>query len=201
MAAAGASDAVELVVGLGNPGPGHADDRHNAGFWFVDALAARWRVELRDEPRFKGRLGRAASGVRLLEPLTFMNLSGESVVACAHYFRIPPEAVLVVHDELDLPPGAVRLKRGGGHGGHNGLRSIESQLGSNAYLRLRIGIGHPGAAREVSNYVLGRPGADDRAAIGAALDSALEQVDAIVGGGFDRVMNTLNRKREQGARQ
>ena len=192
--------AVQLIVGLGNPGAGHADDRHNAGFWFVDELARHWQVALREEARFKGELGRADNGVRLLKPQTFMNLSGESVAACAAYFRIPPESVLVCHDELDLEAGVARLKRAGGHGGHNGLRSIEDILGSNAYLRLRIGIGHPGASRDVVAYVLGRPSTDDSRAIHQAIDLAIEQIATIIDGDIDRAMNTLNRKRDNEAK-
>lgn len=185
---------VQLVVGLGNPGPGHAHDRHNAGFWFVDALAAKLAVTLREEARFKGELGRATSGLRLLKPLTFMNLSGEAVAACAHYFRIAPAQVLVVHDELDLPAGTVRLKRGGGHGGHNGLRSIDSQLGTNDYLRVRLGIGHPGHAAEVTAHVLGKPPASEREAIEGAIDAVLGVFDTILRGQVDRAMNSLNRR-------
>ena len=194
-----ASDTVQLIVGLGNPGAGYAEDRHNAGYWFVEALARRWKTELREDARCKGELGRAGNGIRLLKPHTFMNLSGESVAACAHYFRIPSEAVLVCHDELDLTAGTVRLKRGGGHGGHNGLRSIESQLGSNATLRLRLGIGHPGSSKDVTAHVLGKPGGEERRNIEAAMELALEHIDAIVGGNFDRAMNALNRKRDQQA--
>ena len=186
---------IQLVVGLGNPGAGHADDRHNAGFWLLDALAAQLRVDVRNDARCKGALGRAASGLRLLKPMTYMNLSGESVGACASYFRIPVTAVLVVHDELDLEAGAVRLKRGGGHGGHNGLRSIEQQLGSSDYLRVRLGIGHPGVGRDVTGYVLARPPTAERAAIHAAIEAVLAQFDQLIGGGFDRAMNTLNRRR------
>lgn len=186
--------AIQLVVGLGNPGPGHAQDRHNAGFWFVDALAAKLGVSLREEARYKGELGRAHSGLRLLKPLTYMNLSGESVAACAHYFRIPAAQVLVVHDELDLPAGSVRLKRGGGHGGHNGLRSIDSLLGSNDYLRVRLGIGHPGSAADVTAHVLGKPLADERVAIESAIEAVLGVFDTILRGQVERAMNTLNRR-------
>lgn len=184
---------VALVVGLGNPG-GHAEDRHNAGFWFVEALAGSAGVTLREEARFRGELGRTADGLRLLKPLTYMNLSGESVAACANYFRIAPEAVLVVHDELDLDAGVVRLKRGGGHGGHNGLRSVESCLGTNAFLRVRLGIGHPGANADVSGYVLRRPPRKEREAIDAAIEAALGEFDMIVDGRFDRAMTRLNRR-------
>lgn len=184
---------VGLVVGLGNPG-GHAEDRHNAGFWLVDALARETGAMLREETRFKGELGRGADGLRLLKPLTFMNLSGESVAACAAYFRIPAESVLVVHDELDLEPGVVRLKRGGGHGGHNGLRSVESHLGTNAFLRVRLGIGHPGPGADVSAYVLRRPPREEREAIEAAIEAVLENFEMIVDGRFDRAMTRLNRR-------
>ena len=188
------TSSIQLVVGLGNPGAGHAEDRHNVGFWFVDALASKLKTDLRPDSRCKGDLGRAASGLRLLKPSTYMNLSGESVVACASYFRIPPDQVLVVHDELDLEAGIVRLKRDGGHGGHNGLRSIEQHLGTKAYLRVRLGIGHPGPGRDVAGYVLSRPPAAERTAIEAAIDAVLQQFERIVDGGFDRAMNTLNRR-------
>ena len=192
------AECVQLVVGLGNPGAGHADDRHNVGFWLVDALASKLKVELRAESRCKGVLGRAASGLRLLKPATYMNLSGDAVAPCATYFRIPPAAVLVVHDELDLPAGAVRLKRGGGHGGHNGLRSIEQMLGSNDYLRIRLGIGHPGVGRDVAGYVLSRPPAVEREAIEAAIGAVLDNIETIIDGGFNRAMNTLNQRVAKG---
>ena len=190
------AEIVQLVVGLGNPGAGHADNRHNVGFWLVDALASRLKVEMRDESRYKGELGRAASGLRLLKPATYMNLSGVSVAPCTTYFRIPPAAVLVVHDELDLPVGAVRLKRGGGHGGHNGLRSIDSQIGTNDYLRVRLGIGHPGPGQDVAGYVLSRPPAAEREAILAAISAVLDSFETISNGGFNRAMNTLNQRRD-----
>lgn len=192
------AEAVQLVVGLGNPGAGHADDRHNVGFWLVDALASKFKVDMRIESRYKGELGRAASGLRLLKPATYMNLSGESVAACAAYFRVPPDSVLVVHDELDLPVGSVRLKRGGGHGGHNGLRSIEQMLGSKDYLRIRLGIGHPGVGRDVAGYVLSRPPAAERDAIEAAIAAVLDNFETISNGGFNRAMNTLNQRVAKG---
>ncbi len=192
------AEAVQLVVGLGNPGAGHADDRHNVGFWLVDALASKFKVDMRIESRYKGELGRAASGLRLLKPATYMNLSGESVAACAAYFRVPPDSVLVVHDELDLPVGSVRLKRGGGHGGHNGLRSIEQMLGSKDYLRIRLGIGHPGVGRDVAGYVLSRPPAAERDAIEAAIAAVLDNFETIINGGFNLAMNTLNQRVAKG---
>ena len=192
------AEPVQLVVGLGNPGAGHAEDRHNVGFWLVDALANKLKVELRVESRYTGELGRAASGLRLLKPATFMNRSGDAVAPCATYFRIPPPAVLVVHDELDLPVGTVRLKRGGGHGGHNGLRSIEQMLGSNDYLRIRLGIGHPGVGRDVAGYVLSRPPAAEREAIEAAIGAVLDNIETIINGDFNRAMNTLNQRVAKG---
>ncbi len=192
------AESVQLVVGLGNPGAGHADDRHNVGFWLVDALASKFKVDMRIESRYKGELGRAASGLRLLKPATYMNLSGESVAACAAYFRVPPDSVLVVHDELDLPVGSVRLKRGGGHGGHNGLRSIEQMLGSKDYLRIRLGIGHPGVGRDVAGYVLSRPPAAERDAIEAAIAAVLDNFETIINGGFNLAMNTLNQRVAKG---
>ncbi len=188
------AESVQLVVGLGNPGAGHLEDRHNVGFWLVDTLAARLKTDMRSESRYKGELGRAASGLRLLKPTTFMNLSGESVAPCATYFRIAPPQVLVVHDELDLPVGSVRLKRGGGHGGHNGLRSIEQMLGTQEYLRIRLGIGHPGVGRDVASYVLARPPAAEREAIEAAITAVLDNFETIINGGFNRAMNTLNQR-------
>ncbi len=188
------ADVVQLVVGLGNPGAGHVEDRHNVGFWLVDALAARLKTVMHGESRYKGEFGRAASGLRLLKPATYMNLSGESVAPCATYFRIAPPNLLVVHDELDLPVGSVRLKRGGGHGGHNGLRSIEQMLGSNDYLRIRLGIGHPGVGRDVAGYVLSRPPAAEREAIAAAIVAVVDNFEIIITGGFNRAMNTLNQR-------
>ena len=133
-----------------------------------------------------------------MKPATYMNLSGDAVAPCATYYRIPPAAVLVVHDELDLPAGAVRLKRGGGHGGHNGLRSIEQMLGSNDYLRIRLGIGHPGVGRDVAGYVLSRPPAVEREAIEAAIGAVLDNIETIIDGGFNRAMNTLNQRVAKG---
>lgn len=185
---------VELLVGLGNPGAGHADDRHNVGFWFLDEVASTLGASFREESRYQGLMARAASGLRLLKPTTYMNLSGESVAACANYFRIPSQAILVVHDELDLDAGVVRLKRGGGHGGHNGLRSIHTHLGNGDYLRARIGIGHPGNARDVSDHVLSKPRAEDRAAIMEAMALLMKNLDKMIDGRFDRAMNSVNRR-------
>jgi len=185
--------------GRATRGPRYEDTRHNAGFWFVEALARRTGAVLREERRFRARLARAEVGgrdLRLLEPLTWMNHSGEAVAAVARFHRYPPEAILVVHDDLDLPPGAVRLKRGGGHGGHNGLRDIIARLGSRDFHRLRLGIGHPGPGADVTAWVLGRPAPQDRAAIEAAIEAALEALPDILSGEqrrLDRAMSRLHR--------
>jgi PTH1 family peptidyl-tRNA hydrolase len=169
-------DAVRLVVGLGNPGPQYADHRHNTGFWWVERLAAQLGVVLRVEPRFHARVARWSGpqgDVWLLCPDTFMNLSGKAVAALARFYKIPPHAMLVAHDELDLMPGTIRLKQGGGHGGHNGLRDIHAQCGGSDYWRLRIGIGHPGSREAVTGHVLGRPTRPEEALIIEAMESAL----------------------------
>ncbi len=185
-----------LIAGLGNPGPEYADTRHNAGFWFIDALARDSGSVLGRDKRFAGELGRLerAADCRLLKPDTFMNASGRSVAAVAAYFRIAPAQILVVHDELDLQPGVVRLKRGGGHGGHNGLRDITTALGGNGFDRLRIGIGRPpGGAAAVTPWVLGRPAAGDREAMEAAIDRAVALLPALLDEGPAKVMNRLHR--------
>ncbi|MBM4227644.1 MAG: aminoacyl-tRNA hydrolase [Gammaproteobacteria bacterium] len=187
---------MQLIVGLGNPGAQYGRTRHNAGFWLVDALADQCRVDFREERRYQAEIASAnlaGHPVVLLKPLTFMNHSGRAVGAYAGYFRIPVDQILVVHDELDLAPGTVRLKRGGGHGGHNGLRDITAQLGAD-FARLRIGIGHPGSASEVVNYVLGNPPAEDRKAMDDAIQRALDVLPQVMQGHFDRAMNALNRR-------
>ena len=151
---------IKLLVGLGNPGPEYESTRHNAGFWWIDAVARALGAHLALERGFHGLVARASvqgRGVWLLQPQTFMNLSGRSVAALARFYKIAPEEILVVHDELDLPPGQAKLKQGGGHAGHNGLRDIHAQLGSADYWRLRLGIGHPGAKSEVVGWVLKKP--------------------------------------------
>ncbi|MEA3292715.1 MAG: aminoacyl-tRNA hydrolase [Pseudomonadota bacterium] len=188
-------DGISLIVGLGNPGDKYRASRHNAGFWLLQRLLQRHAGELRPESRFKGAAGSVVIGgqpVRLLAPKTFMNLSGEAVAPFAGYFRIPPQRILVVHDELDLPPGAVRLKLGGGHGGHNGLRDIVARLGSSDFARLRIGIGRPPENREVVSFVLRPPPESERLLIEAAIDRALEELPEIVAGKFQAVMNSLH---------
>jgi PTH1 family peptidyl-tRNA hydrolase len=185
---------LRAVVGLGNPGPEHERTRHNAGFWFVDRLAAEAGAGFRVEPRFRGwlaRVRRAQRELLLLKPSTYMNASGEAVQALAAFYKLTPGELLVVHDELDLPPGTARLKRGGGHGGHNGLRSLHQHLGAD-YLRLRIGIGHPGHKDRVLAYVLGRPSAVEQQAIEQALARATEALDCLLGQGWDKATQLLH---------
>lgn len=186
---------LQLVVGLGNPGPRYAETRHNAGFWLVDRLAAKSAALLRPETRYKGECARTVftgRSVWLLKPQTFMNLSGQSIAPLAAFYKIPPEAILVIHDELDLPPGVVRLKRGGGHGGHNGLRDTIRQLGSSDFLRLRIGIGHPGVNKDVVGYVLERPPASERQQIDNAIAAAVDVFPDILEGRLSKAMQVLH---------
>lgn len=190
-----ATAGIALVVGLGNPGPEYAETRHNAGFRFLDALLAGSSQALRHEGRFAGRVARLNVGGRdvwLLAPDTFMNHSGESVAKFAHFYRIDPESILVAHDELDLAPGVVRLKAGGGDGGHNGLKDITEKLGGGQYARLRIGIGHPGHAAQVASYVLRRAPSSEQELIDAAIARARDHVGDIVSGQFQKVMNVLH---------
>ena len=190
-----ADSALRLVAGLGNPGPEYEGTRHNAGCWFVERLAERHGGTWRHEARFQGDVARvnvSGEGVWLLRPGTFMNHSGQCVGAMVRYYRLDPRALLVAHDDLDLSPGTVRLKRGGGHGGHNGLRSIDQHLGSRDYLRLRIGIGHPGHRDRVVPWVLGRPAAAEREAIEAAIDRAVAVFPLLVEGELERAMHSLH---------
>jgi PTH1 family peptidyl-tRNA hydrolase len=182
-----------LVVGLGNPGPEYSKTRHNAGFWFCERLAAELGVELAREARFHGLTGHARQvGAWFLLPQTFMNRSGQSVGALARFHRIPPGEILVVHDELDIPPGQLRLKFGGGLGGHNGLRDITAHLGSQDFWRLRIGIGHPGDRAEVIDYVLKPPRREEAAEIEAAMDRALDLWPLIARGDWNSAMQRAN---------
>ena len=190
-----ASSGIRLIVGLGNPGPQYEATRHNVGFWFVDALAAHGGAQFRVESKFHGHLCRiptASADLRLLKPSTFMNRSGQSVAATMRYFDISLDQVLVAHDELDLPVGVVRLKQGGGHAGHNGLRDIIQLLGSRDFWRLRIGIDHPGDRNEVVNYVLSRAPRDEEALILDALDDTDRCVPDLLNGDFQKVMNRLH---------
>ncbi|MGB1110557.1 MAG: aminoacyl-tRNA hydrolase [Gammaproteobacteria bacterium] len=186
---------IALIAGLGNPGPRYDQTRHNAGFWFLDALARQNGGDFRMENKFSGetcRITIQGRDCRLLKPMTFMNKSGQSLRALATFFRIEPESVLVVHDELDLEPGIARLKRGGGHGGHNGLRDIHAQLGDKNYARLRIGVGHPGHKDQVVDYVLSRAPRDEQDAIEGAIDSALRVAPALISGDWDGAVRELH---------
>ncbi len=192
--------AIRLIVGLGNPGSEHEHDRHNAGFLFVDAIARGYGAALSREGKFHAAVGRARIGTQavfLLEPLTWMNRSGQAVAAIANFYRIAPEEILVAHDELDLPPGQAKLKRGGGHAGHNGLRDIQARLGSGDFWRLRLGIGHPRTLelnQEVVDFVLHRPTREQQQAIEDAIDRALQCLPEIVAGDAEAAMMKMHRK-------
>lgn len=187
---------IKLIVGLGNPGDKYTDTRHNAGEWLIERLARRFNVSLNPESKFFGKTARTlvnGKEVRLLIPTTFMNLSGKAVGALASFYRIKPEEILVIHDELDLPPGTAKLKQGGGHGGHNGLKDIVAQLGNNNnFYRLRIGIGHPGHRDLVAGYVLNKPSPTDRDALEKVLDEATDCVEMIFKDGMVKATNRLN---------
>jgi PTH1 family peptidyl-tRNA hydrolase len=192
-------DAVEkgliLIIGLGNPGPEYRLTRHNAGYWLLDRLAEAAATAFRLETKFHGMTCEITADerrVRLLKPTTYMNHSGQAVAATARYFDIPPTRILIAHDELDLPVGRVRLKFGGGHGGHNGLRDSMSALGSGNFWRLRIGIDHPEHKDDVIRYVLGQPSKSDAAAISDALGLVSEHMQSLVDGHFQLVMNRLH---------
>ncbi len=186
---------IRLIVGLGNPGAQYADTRHNAGFWFVDEVARTTGATLRAEPRFHGLAARImleGHELWLLEPSTFMNRSGQSVAALARFYKIAPEQILIVHDEIDLPVGLVKLKYAGGHGGHNGLRDLHAHLGTPNYWRLRIGVGHPGSKDLVVDYVLHAPSKVDREKINSVIDEASRQLPDLLRGDAARVMNHLH---------
>ena len=185
---------ISLIIGLGNPGKEYAQTRHNAGFWFVEQLADRYGITLKADPKFHGYSGRGqieGHDTRLLLPTTFMNRSGQSVVPFAKFYQISTEAILIAHDELDMNPGVIRLKTGGGHGGHNGLRDIVPHIGANFH-RLRIGIGHPGAKERVSGHVLGKAPSSEQALMDAAIAHALSQVKMLVSGQVPQAMNHIN---------
>jgi len=190
------SNNIRLLVGLANPGAEYAKTRHNAGAWVVEELARAHNISLREESKYFGQTGRIqANGhdLRLLIPSTFMNLSGKSVAALANFYQIKPEEILVAHDELDLPPGVAKLKKGGGHGGHNGLRDIISKMGNNKdFYRLRVGIGHPGDKNKVSGFVLGKAPAKEQGNIDAAVDEAVRCMDVLLKNGLNKAQNRLH---------
>ena len=187
---------IRLVVGLGNPGAEYEKTRHNAGFWLVDELAWKYKAALRAESKFFGEAARvqlpAGGDIWLLKPMTFMNLSGQAVAALAKFYKITPEQILVVHDELDLPPGTARFKQGGGHGGHNGLKDIIAKLGGPNFWRLRLGIGHPGDRSEVVNFVLKKPRAEEQTQIDEAIAKALQVMDQALAGDMANAMKALH---------
>lgn len=186
--------ALKLIVGLGNPGPEYARTRHNAGFWFVEELARRLGAAFRSESRHQGELTRAridGNEVWLLKPMSFMNNSGTPTQSIANFYKIPPDSILVAYDDLDFPPGVVRLKQGGGAAGHNGIRDIAAQVGDQ-FWRMRIGIGHPGDRSAVLNYVLGRPSADDAGLIDEAIAAGLDVVPALMSDGGQKAMQKLH---------
>lgn len=188
-------NAIRLIAGLGNPGREYEATRHNAGFWWVDRLAAGKGVALCPEKKFHGlsaRLNLAGRELWLLEPQVFMNRSGQAVAALAHFYKIAPQEILVAHDELDLPPGTVRLKQGGGHGGHNGLKDIAAHLGAADFWRLRLGIGHPGNRDEVVNYVLNPPSREEQVLIDATLDKGLGVLPQLLAGDMQAAMLKLH---------
>ena len=187
---------IRLIVGLGNPGAEYEHSRHNAGVDLLRRLADKYNISLRDDPKYFGETGRGTvegQEVRLLFPTTFMNLSGKAVGALAGFFKINPDEILVIHDELDINPGLAKIKLGGGPGGHNGLKSIIASLGNNqGFYRLRLGIGHPANKAEMVNFVLGRPAPTERALIEQAADEALVAIKNIFTQNIDRATNKLN---------
>ncbi len=197
---------IQLIVGLGNPGNEYRKTRHNAGFWWVDSLCAQSQSRLNPEAKFFGLAGKlnsasipnkAAHDVWLLQPETFMNASGRAVSALAKFYKIPPHAILVIHDELDLAVGDSKLKKGGGHGGHNGLRDIIAALGTPDFWRLRIGIGHPGERAEVVNFVLRAPSLNEMNAIELSIDNSLRVLPLLLQGDFEQAMLRLHTSTEE----
>jgi PTH1 family peptidyl-tRNA hydrolase len=186
---------IRLLVGLGNPGPEYEATRHNAGFWWLDAAARKLGVTLVPQRSYFGlaaKTGTAQDAVWLLQPMTYRNLSGKAVASLARFYKIAPQEILVAHDELDLLPGQVKIKFGGGHAGHNGLRDIHAQLGSPDYWRLRLGIGHPGVKAEVVNWVLKRPSPTDRDALDLAIERSLGASDLLIAGEMDRALQVIH---------
>jgi PTH1 family peptidyl-tRNA hydrolase len=195
------SHMIRLIVGLGNPGAKHESDRHNAGFWFIDRLASQHKQLLQPEKRFLGKAAKIwveGQDIHLLTPDTYMNLSGESVGPLCRFHKITPQEVLVVHDELDLKPGMARLKQGGGNGGHNGLKDIQSHLSSPQFWRLRFGIGHPRdlpgdkAKMDVADYVLKKPSSEEQSKIDQAIDKALRTLPLFIKGDVQNAMQAIH---------
>ncbi|UOO83258.1 aminoacyl-tRNA hydrolase [Uruburuella testudinis] len=189
--------AIKLIVGLGNPGKEYEQTRHNAGFWFLDELAWQWQAVFKEEKKFFGEVARAARSegdVWLLKPTTFMNRSGQAVAALAQFYKIKPEEILVVHDELDIACGRIKFKLGGGNGGHNGLKDTQARLGTPDFYRLRLGIGHPGEKALVVGYVLNKPSAEDRQKIDDSIAKALQGMPRVMAGEFEDAMREMHSK-------
>ena len=188
---------IKLIVGLGNPGTEYEDTRHNAGFWLLDELARKWQARWQDDKKFFGSHARSTQPegeIRLLKPQTYMNLSGQSVQALATFYKINPQEILVTHDELDLDPGRIKFKLGGGNGGHNGLKDIQARLGTPDFYRLRLGIGHPGDRNEVVNYVLKKPRSEDRDLINQAIIKSIHALPDILIGKIEAAQRMLHGK-------
>ena len=189
--------AIKLIVGLGNPGAEYTHTRHNAGFWFIDELAWSWKASLKDEKKFYGAVARVShegNDIWLLKPNTFMNRSGQAVAALAQFYKIKPEEILVVHDELDVVCGRIRFKLGGGNGGHNGLKDIQARLGTPNFYRLRLGIDHPGDRNLVVGYVLNKPSAEDRQAIEESVIKSIKGLPLILNGEWEEAIRFLHSK-------
>ena len=188
---------IKLIVGLGNPGQEYEQTRHNVGFWLLDELAWKWKVNFKDEKKFYGEVARAATpdgDVWLLKPMTFMNRSGQAVAALAQFYKIKPEEILVVHDELDIPCGRIKFKLGGGNGGHNGLKDIQARLGTPNFYRLRLGIDHPGDRNLVVGYVLNKPSTEHRQQIDDSIAKSLQGLPAVLNGEWEEAIRFLHSK-------
>lgn len=186
---------IRMIVGLGNPGNEYRDTRHNAGFWLLDQLAQQWQVSWRNEKKFFGDTAWARAAGReiyLLKPETYMNLSGKAVAALAQFYKIAPDEILAVHDELDIPCGRIRFKQGGGNGGHNGLKDIQARLGTPDFYRLRLGIGHPGDRNLVTGYVLNKPSAAERELLDRAIEQSLQHLPLILNGEREAAVRALH---------
>ena len=191
------SNKIKMIVGLGNPGSEYEQTRHNAGFWFIDELAWQYKATLKEEKKFFGSVARISifsSDLWLLKPSTFMNRSGQAVAALAQFYKIKPEEILVVHDELDIPCGRIKFKLGGGNGGHNGLKDIQARLGTPDFYRLRLGIDHPGDRNLVVGYVLNKPSPEHRQQIDEAINKSLKAVPMLLAGEWEEAVRFLHSK-------
>ncbi len=191
------SNKIKMIVGLGNPGSEYEQTRHNAGFWFIDELAWQYKATLKEEKKFFGSVARisiSGSDLWFLKPSTFMNRSGQAVAALAQFYKIKPEEILVVHDELDIPCGRIKFKLGGGNGGHNGLKDIQARLGTPDFYRLRLGIDHPGDRNLVVGYVLNKPSPEHRQQIDKAINKSLKAVPMLLAGEWEEAVRFLHSK-------